>query len=111
MDTEASRGTLRIVAASLLSGFVGMLLLWVAAFLLVPGVAAAVFYWPGIQLLPVVAAAVPDKMVYWLWPEGGLDATAGLVALSGIALWWAFGAGIAYLWFRARSHNEKQKSP
>jgi hypothetical protein len=104
-------GALKTITVSLLSGLAGMLALWAVAFVLAPSVAAAIFYWPGVQVLPVAAAMVPDSMVYSLWPEGGLDATAGIVALSASVLWWSVGALIVYFLFRARRRDEKQKSP
>lgn len=102
---------LKTITVSLLSGLAGMLVLWAVAFVLAPNIAASIFYWPGVQALPVAAAMLSNSMVYSLWPEGGLDATAGIVALSASVLWWAVGAVVAYFWFRARRHDEKQKSP
>lgn len=102
---------LKTVMVSLLSGLAGMLLLWVATFLLMPGIAAEIFLWPGMMLVPVVAASIPDTIVYKLWPEGGLDASAGVVVLTAVVLWWAVGAAVAYYWLRSRRRNDDRKSP
>lgn len=80
---------------SLAAGLVGMGILASAAFLILPRSFVTIgFIMPGVPLVPVVGAVIPDSIVYRLAPDGGLMAT--LIAAPSAAVVWT--VLLAFIW-------------
>jgi hypothetical protein len=98
---------LKRVGVSLLASLAGMLVLWVALFFFAPKTAALVYLYPGIVLFSVLGETISSKVLYLLFPSGGLDATAGFATLFAAAFWWFLGTVGIYLMLLARSRRKK----
>ena len=68
----------------------GGLAFFASAFFVWPGSwISDVFLWPGFLLLPLIGPTLPDRLVYFLVPDGGGPAAVMVVAAGSLLTWGA----------------------
>ena len=79
---------------------------WSLAISILPQIATNIFLYPS-RALFFITIIIPDKIVYYLWPDGGLDAMAGLASMLSFMSWWIIGVLMYYFIFfiRGRRHG------
>lgn len=94
--------TLKRIGVTIFVGFAGMLVLWGLAFLLAPKKAVTVYLFPGVASLRAMGIIIPNKIVYFLFPSGGLDATVGFSAIFATVFWGFIGIVSTFFAFRKK---------